>query len=142
MSSSTSKTGTGIVGELVRQKGFAVFDSEVGSGLFFVATDSSDYDMWVKAISAALRNVESNVSEDMTLMNVQADSGINQDSDELPTMAHQFVDPLKVCTASVSTQAFKSDRFRENIPLKELADPAGDGALEPHKFIPRVRKVD
>jgi hypothetical protein len=49
---------------------------------------------------------------------------------------------LKVCTASVSTQAFKSDRFRENIPLKELADPAGDGALEPHKFIPRVRKVD
>ena len=124
---------------LVLQKGFAVFDSEVGSGLFFVATDSSDYDMWVKAISAALRNVESNVSEDMTLMNVQADSGINQDSDELPTMTHQFVDPLKVCTASVSTQAFKSDRFRENIPLKELADPAGDGALEQHKFIPRVR---
>ncbi len=131
MSSSTSKTGTGIVGELVRQKGFAVFDSEVGSGLFFVATDSSDYDMWVKAISAALRNVESNVSEDMTSMNVQADSGINQDSDELPTMAHQFVDPLQVCTAYVSTQAFKSDRFGEKIPLKELADPAGDGALEP-----------
>ncbi len=131
MSSSTSKTASGIVAEHVRQKGFAVFDSEVGSCLFFVATDSSDYDMWVKAISAALRNVESNVSEDMTSMNVQADSGINQDSDELPTMAHQFVDPLQVCTASVSTQAFKSDRFGENISLKELADPAGDGALEP-----------
>jgi len=131
MSSSSSKAGSGIVGEHVRQKGFAVFDSEVGSGLFFVATDSSDYDMWVKAISTALRNVESNVSEDMISMNVQADSGINQDSDELPTMAHQFVDPLKVCTAPVSTQAFKLDRFGEDIPMKELAEPAGAGALEP-----------
>jgi hypothetical protein len=135
MSSSSSKTGSGIVGEHVRQKGFAVFDSQVGSGLFFVATDSSDYDMWVKAISAALRNVELNVSEDMTLMNVQADSGIKQDSDELPTIAHQFVDPLQVCTASVSTQAFKSDRLGEDIPLKELAEPAGDGALEPHMYL-------
>jgi hypothetical protein len=124
MSSSSSKIGSSIVGEHVRLKGFALFDSEVGSGLFFVATDISDYDMWVRAISAALKKVESDVSENI--------GGVNQDSGKLPMESDQYVDSFQTYdgTAFVSPQALKSDRSGEDIPLKELSEPTNDGALE------------
>ncbi len=135
-----SSPASGIVSEHLRLKGFAVYDSEVGSCLFFVATDTSDYEMWVKAISAALKKIESNVSENPSSMNLQAGSGVNHDGDEFATKSNQFVEPWKEQVAKIQapqvsddtafgpTKALNSDQIGDGIPRN---DPNGKGALQP-----------
>ena len=54
MASSSNKGTSGIVGNYMQQKGFALFDSANGAGLFFVAPNDADHKMWVEAISTML----------------------------------------------------------------------------------------
>jgi hypothetical protein len=81
-------TGSGIVGEHVHQKGFAVLDSDTGSSLFFVATD---YDMWVKAIASALKKIN---ALDVVSMEEKVERDVDWD-DVIPKWSDQFVDPFQ-----------------------------------------------
>lgn len=78
-------TGSGIVGEHVHQKGFAVLDSEIGSSLFFVVTD---YDMWVKAIASALKMIN---ASDVVSMKEKVERDVDWD-EIIPKWSDQFVD--------------------------------------------------
>lgn len=138
-----SSPASGIVGEHLRLKGFAVYDSEVGSCLFFVAADTSENFMWVKAISAALKRVESYVSEDLSSTNMQADSGVNQEGYECPAKLDEVFDPWKEPaaeshspqvfddTAVDPTKALNSDETSDGILIN---DPDNKGALQPVMF--------
>jgi hypothetical protein len=135
-----SSPASGIVGEHLRTKGFAVYDSEVGACLFFVAADTSDYFMWVKAISAALKRVESNASEDLFSMNMHADSCVNQDGDIFPAKSDEVFDPWKEPAAERHapqvfddttfgpTKVLNSDQIDDGILI---SDPNSKGELHP-----------
>ena len=62
-SSSSSNKASGIVGNHVQEKGFAVFDPAEGTGLFFVTSNEKDYNMWVQALYLALKKEKVNTSD-------------------------------------------------------------------------------
>ena len=90
-------TGSGIVGEHVHQKGFAVLDSEIGSSLFFVVTD---YDMWVKAIASALKKIN---ASDVESMEEKVERDVDWD-EIIPKWSDQFVDHFQ---ASITKEPHK-----------------------------------
>ena len=55
MSSFSNKNSTGIVGNHLRQRGFALFDDLEGMELFFVASNQTEHEMFVSAIGRVLQ---------------------------------------------------------------------------------------
>lgn len=55
MASSSNKNSTGIVGNHLRQRGFALFDDLEGMELFFVASNQTEHEMFVSAIGRVLQ---------------------------------------------------------------------------------------
>lgn len=55
ISSSSNKMITGIVGNHLQQRGFAIVEPMDGTELFFVVSNQPDYNMWVSAISGVLK---------------------------------------------------------------------------------------
>jgi len=108
MSSSSNKTASGIAGNHVQQKGFAVFDSIEGTELFFVTTNDSDYRMWTQAISMVLKKEETTTPEIISTENDHGDNNVLSATDLVeppaPSVA-QNVDPLEVFDGAPTTSA-------------------------------------
>jgi len=95
---SSNKSTSGIVGNHMQQKGFAVFDSTEGTCLFFVTSNDSDYKMWTTQISMVLKKEEimpdiiSNVKEEERAIS-DITSAVNHRDNIKPMSATDLVDP-------------------------------------------------
>jgi len=128
MSSSSNKTASGIVGNHMQQKGFAVFDAAEGTELFFVATNDSDYKMWVQAISLALKKKEITAPDNASSTNLQA---LPSTADHIvPLASSSNVDPFGVIdgmpTASAPPLANDPNPFREELEPTETSPSAAE----------------
>ena len=135
-------TGSGIVGEHVHQKGFAVLDSEIGSSLFFVVTD---YDMWVKAIASALKKIN---ASDVESMEEKVERDVDWD-EIIPKWSDQFVDHFQalitkephkeqiqqLVDTSIVTEFDSTKKLvdREEIQHLDTSEQQGVTALKPSR---------
>lgn len=92
-------SASGIVGNHIQQKGFAVFDSTEGTGLFFVAANDSEYNMWVEAISAVLKKEEATNPADRIVS--ENTNSINQNGGASLSITDQLAPPTTALTEDV-----------------------------------------
>lgn len=67
ISSAASKISTGIVGNHLQQRGFAIVEPVDGTELFFIASDEAEYNKWVSKLSHVLKRGEPAASSAPTI---------------------------------------------------------------------------
>ena len=119
MSSSSNKNNTGIVGNHLRQRGFALFDDLEGMELFFVASNQTEHEMFVSAIGRVLQfmQVDPALNDESTkngtfleaVPPVEVESGVG--SIDAAEAGNSSEDPFSVDVAVTNTGIAEESNF-------------------------------
>ncbi len=131
MSSSSNKNSTGIVGNHLRQRGFALFDDLEGMELFFVASNQTEHEMFVSAIGRVLQlmQIDPALNDESTksgtvleaVPSVEVESGVGSiDATEAGNSSEDpFGADVAVTNAGIAEES--------NFDLVEEAEGEGEG---------------
>lgn len=126
----TLSSSSGIVGSHVKRNGFALFDSEEGTGLFFCAANASDCEMWVRAISSAVHKGERSAPITDSSMDAQTplDCSVTEQAMDAPPASTELLPQ----TSSPFIDAAPPDVGTSNQFTEEAANP--DAAINDDPF--------